>query len=145
SAAMFIVACGRPAPPPAMPSALSTPTPAVAAIARNLPPLEIVLEGDAIRRSDTEYEAAGPEILCSAFLMDSEVPRLVSSEVEWKTDPPGGSFSSGASGVFFLPDSHSTVKIYALFSEQGQVSPGASSPSMAGYTVESPRITLIVP
>lgn len=125
---------GAPEPAPSPPAAQSAAVTRQAAAPQvKVPPLAIALEGNVTRKSETEYQATGPEILCSAFLMDSDVPRLVSSDVKWMTDPPGGTFSFGASGVFFLPDKGSTVKIYAVLEED------------SGPSAVSPKLTLLVP
>ena len=129
---LLLASCGQAVPSSPSSAPVAAPAPRVVPSVKSFP-LAIALDGNVKHRSDTEYVATGPEILCAAYLIDSDVPRLVSSEVEWQTDPPGGTFSSGASGVFFLPDTGTVVRIYAVMSDP------AAPPN------ESPRLTLIVP
>jgi len=78
--------------------------------------LAIAFEGDVERISETEYKSKGPEIKCAAILIDKDSTFSVTSDAEWIVVPQdAGTFSEGASGVFFLPNQKGSFKIYARY------------------------------
>jgi hypothetical protein len=109
-------------------------TPAAEADTAAAGALAIALEGDVEPASETEYRSKGPEIRCSAMLVVGGVPQPVATEVEWTAEPDGvGVFSSGAHGVFFVPEGSGRVEIHAALK------------SPEGAETVSPKVILIVP
>lgn len=95
--------------------------------------LAIALEGDVEAVSETEYRAKGPEIRCAAMLVGGEA-EPVTSEVDWTADPASaGLFSSGAQGVFFIPEGSGRVEIEARLRNPD------------GSEIVSPKLILVVP
>lgn len=96
--------------------------------------LGIALSGQVERVSDVEYKVTGPEIKCSAILIDGDSQTIVTSEVKWISEPEGSAeFSEGAAGVYLIPNQKGSIKIYALYPYEGEVQK------------KSPEFTLIFP
>lgn len=106
-------ACADSAPPPAVIAPMTVNEPKAV--------LAITLQGDVERKDETTYVATGPEIICDAVVIRDTEVTPVANLVEWKTDPPGGTFSHGGRGVFYLADEKSEVRIYAVY--EGDSSP----------------------
>jgi len=123
----LLAACGR----------TESPQPQAALVEKMSPPavsytLAISLSGDVEQKNETNFVATGPEIVCSAILIDKENIN-VSDMVEWKTDPPGGNFSKGTRAIYYLVDEKSDVKIYAEYTND------------SGIHALSPKLTLSWP
>lgn len=94
--------------------------------------LAVALEGDVLAISETEYRAKGPEIRCSAFLIENGNASPILGLAEWRAMPNGaGVFSTGATGVFFIPERSGTIEIEAECDH-------------AGRRLKSPRLILHV-
>lgn len=134
---VILVGCGAQPPAPPSEPARNAATQASTAATHDtavVGVLAIALEGDVELTSETEYRSIGPEIRCSAMLMDAGEPQPVATEVEWKAEPAGsGVFSSGAHGVFFLSEGSGRVEIHAIL----------KTPD--GRALRSPKVFLIVP
>lgn len=122
----LVAACGRAEPPAPM-----QPVEVVAAAPQ--PKLAIAIEGDVRQKDESTFIATGPEIICSAVLMQEGTITSVTDSVEWMTEPPGGDFSRGTRGVFYLVDEKSDVKIFAEYKND------------TGETFVSPKLTLSWP
>lgn len=119
SAALLGISCGR----TAAPAGVETPaaTAAAAAKVEAAPVLAVALEGDVLMLSETEYRAKGPEIRCSAFLIRDETAAPIMGLAEWRVFPAGaGFFSTGATGVFFIPEGTGVVEIEAELEHEGR-------------------------
>lgn len=130
---VLLSSCGR-APDPAT---SSTPAPVAAPVSAPIltaptssSSLAVALEGDVQNLGDTLYKATGPEIRCSAMIVDSGEARPATSEVDWKVAPmTAGSFSMGTRGAFFMPTESGTVEIYAELPVDG--APARVSPRLS--------------
>lgn len=112
---MFLAACGQSEPgPPRVPPVEKISEPAVSSA------LAISLSGDIDQKDETTFVATGPEVVCSAVLINSEIVN-VTDLVEWKTDPPGGDFSKGTGSVHYLADEKSDVRIYAEYTNDSGI------------------------
>lgn len=114
---LAVSACGGAA-PPAVDSLTDGDAEAIAAAPSAV--LAVALEGDVESVSETEYRAIGPEIRCSAFLLKDEEASPIAGLVVWKTKPEGaGIFSTGAVGVFFIPERTGAIEIVAEYDHEG--------------------------
>jgi len=108
---LFSCACAKSVPPPAVIEPMNEPKAVLA----------ITLQGDVEQKDETTFVATGPEIICDAVVIRDTEITPVANLVEWKTEPPGGTFSHGGRGVFYLADEKSEVRIYAVY--EGDSSP----------------------
>lgn len=108
------LACGQSSPSAPI-DAQATPAPTATPDARaEAPVLAVALEGDVLAISETEYRAKGPEIRCSAFLIENGSAAPILGLAEWRAMPNGaGVFSTGATGVFFIPERSGAIEIEA--------------------------------